>query len=315
MEKIKVENKIVTDSTVLINRFKKQWQLQSMVVPGIVWMFIFCYIPMFFLIIAFFEYDIGKSIMDCEFVGIKHFKAFLTDDRFWRSIQNTIGMSALRICIGFPIPILFALLLNEVKSLRLKKLTQTITYLPHFISWAIFGGILLNWLADSGIINQALIGLGIQEKAILYNANPDYFWGISFLSDTLKESGWNAIIYLAAIAGVDQGLYEAAELDGANRWAKMWHISLQSIRPTIAILFILAVSNCLGSNFDQIFFLKNAANMPKSETIDLYIYNMGLVSGRYSFSTAVLFSRSIIAFGLLQLCNFVSKKLTGDSII
>jgi putative aldouronate transport system permease protein len=312
---MKKTNIIQVASGVWIKRLIKQRQLQSMIIPGIIWMLIFCYIPMFFLVISFMEYDIGKTLSESAFVGLKHFKAFWTDDRFWRSIRNTIGMSALRICIGFPIPILFALLLNEVKSLRLKKVVQTVTYLPHFISWAIFGGILLNWLADSGIINQLLIGIGLQEKSVLYNAKPDYFWGITFLSDTLKESGWNAIIYLAAIAGVDQGLYEAVELDGANRWEKMWYITVQSIRPTIAILFILAVSNCLGSNFDQIFFLKNSANMPKSETIDLYIYNMGLVSGRYSFSTAVLFSRSIIAFGLLQLCNLGSKKLTGESII
>ncbi len=304
-----------TKLTVFCKRFAKQWQLQSLAIPGIIWMLIFCYIPMFFLVIAFLDYDIGKKLTECDFVWLKHFQAFIGDDRFWRSIKNTIGMSSLRIFLGFPIPIIFALLLNEVKSTRFKKAVQTIAYLPHFISWAIFGGILLNWLSESGVINQLFLFLGFQEKAILYNAQPKYFWWITFLSDTIKESGWNAIIYLAAIAGVDPGLYEAAELDGASRWQKMWHITVQSIRPTIAILFILAVSNCLGSNFDQIFFMKNSANMPKAESIDLYIYNMGLVSGRYSFSTAVLFSRSIIAFGLLQLCNFVSKKLTGESIL
>ena len=291
--------------------FCKQWQLQSMVIPGIAWMLVFCYIPLLYLIIAFMDYNIAVHLFENEWVWLKHFKAFLSDDRFWRSVKNTLGMSALRICIGFPIPILFALLLNEIRSPKFKKAVQTISYLPHFISWAIFGGILLNWLSESGIVNQLMVGLGLQ----LYNADPDKFWGIAFVSDTVKEMGWSAIIYLAAISGIDPGLYEAAELDGANRWQKMWHITVQCIRPTIAILFILGVSNCLGSNFDQIFFMKNSANMPKAETIDLYIYNMGLGQGRYSFSTAVLFFRSIIAFGLLQLCNFVSKKLTGESII
>lgn len=295
--------------------FCKQWQLQSMVIPGIAWMLIFCYIPLLYLIIAFMDYNIAVHLFENEWVWLKHFKAFLSDDRFWRSVKNTLGMSALRICIGFPIPILFALLLNEIRSPKFKKAVQTISYLPHFISWAIFGGILLNWLSESGIINQLMVGLGLQSKPMLYNADPDKFWGIAFVSDTVKEMGWSAIIYLAAISGIDPGLYEAAELDGANRWQKMWHITVQCIRPTIAILFILGVSNCLGSNFDQIFFMKNSANMPKAETIDLYIYNMGLGQGRYSFSTAVLFFRSIIAFGLLQLCNFVSKKLTGESII
>ena len=295
--------------------FCKQWQLQSMVIPGIAWMLVFCYIPLLYLIIAFMDYNIAVHLFENEWVWLKHFKAFLSDDRFWRSVKNTIGKSALRICIGFPIPILFALLLNEIRSPKFKKAVQTISYLPHFISWAIFGGILLNWLSESGIVNQLMVGLGLQSKPMLYNADPDKFWGIAFVSDTVKEMGWSAIIYLAAISGIDPGLYEAAELDGANRWQKMWHITVQCIRPTIAILFILGVSNCLGSNFDQIFFMKNSANMPKAETIDLYIYNMGLGQGRYSFSTAVLFFRSIIAFGLLQLCNFVSKKLTGESII
>ncbi|RHP35700.1 ABC transporter permease [Lachnotalea sp. AF33-28] len=295
--------------------FCKQWQLQSMVIPGIAWMLVFCYIPLLYLIIAFMDYNIAVHLFENEWVWLKHFKAFLSDDRFWRSVKNTLGMSALRICIGFPIPILFALLLNEIRSPKFKKAVQTISYLPHFISWAIFGGILLNWLSESGIVNQLMVGLGLQSKPMLYNADPDKFWGIAFVSDTVKEMGWSAIIYLAAISGIDPGLYEAAELDGANRWQKMWHITVQCIRPTIAILFILGVSNCLGSNFDQIFFMKNSANMPKAETIDLYIYNMGLGQGRYSFSTAVLFFRSIIAFGLLQLCNFVSKKLTGESII
>lgn len=187
--------------------------------------------------------------------------------------------------------------------------------MPHFISWAIFGGIMLNWMSSTGLINQIMLSLGLQSRSILYNADPDNFWMISFITDTFKETGWSAIIYLAAIAGIDPGLYESAELDGANRWQKMWYITLQCIRPTISILFILAVSGCLGSNFDQIFMMTNSANISRSETIDLYIYNMGLGMGRYSFSTAVLFFRSIIAFALLQLCNLVAVKLTGESII
>ena len=194
-------------------------------------------------------------------------------------------------------------------------IVQTVSYLPHFISWAIFGGILLSWMSESGIFNQLAISLGLQDKAILYNGDPDNFWMIAFLSDTLKEMGWNAIIYLAAITSIDPELYEAAELDGAGRFQRMWHITIQCIRPTIALLFILAVSGCLSSNFDQVFFLSNSANMSRSETLDLYIYNMGIVSGRFSFSTAVLFFRSIISYAQLRLCNFTSVKLTGESII
>ncbi|WP_068782688.1 ABC transporter permease [Paenibacillus sp. GM2] len=297
-----------------IKTFMRQWQLQSMVIPGIVWMFIFCYIPMFWLIIAFMDYNIAKPMLESPFVGMKHFQDFVMDDRFWRSIRNTLGMSSIRLVLGFPIPILFALLLNEIRSIRFKRTVQTISYLPHFIAWTIFGGIMLNWLGEGGVINQLMMALGIQQREILFNSDPKYFWWIAFFSDTLKETGWSAIIYIAAISGIDPGLYEAAELDGANRWQRMWYITIQCIRPTIAILFILAVSGLLGSNFEQIFMLKNNMNMKMAESIDLYIYNMGLVSGRYSFSTAVLFARSIVALGLLFLANFTSKKLNGEGI-
>lgn len=297
-----------------ITKFLRQWQLQSMVIPGIVWMVIFCYIPMFWLIIAFMDYSIAGPLFESPFVGLKHFHDFMTDDRFWRSIRNTLGMSAIKLILGFPIPILFALLLKEIRSMRFKRTVQTISYLPHFIAWTIFGGIILNWLGEGGVINQVLMALGLQDREIFFNSDPKYFWWTIYFSDVMKETGWSAIIYIAAIAGVDPGLYEAAELDGANRWQRMWHITIQCIRPTIAILFILAVSGMLGSNFEQIFILKNNMNMRMAESLDLYIYNMGLVSGRHSFSTAILFVRSIIALGLLFMANYTSKKLTGDSI-
>lgn len=300
--------------TLNMKAFLRQWQLQSMVIPGIIWMLIFCYIPMFWLIIGFMDYSIARPMLDSPFVGLKHFEEFMTDERFWRSIRNTLGMSSIKLVLGFPIPILFALLLNEIRSLRFKRTVQTISYLPHFIAWTIFGGIALNWLGEGGVVNQLMMALGLQERDILFNSDPKYFWWITYFTDVLKETGWSAIIYIAAISGIDPALYEAAELDGANRWQRMWYITLQSIRPTIAILFILAVSGILASNFEQIFILQNNMNLKMAESLDLYIYNMGLVSGRHSFSTAVLFVRSIVALGLLFMANSASKKLTGDSI-
>jgi putative aldouronate transport system permease protein len=245
---------------------------------------------------------------------LKHFHDFLTDDRFWRSIRNTLGMSSIKLVLGFPIPIFFALMLNEIKSIRFKRTVQTISYLPHFIAWTIFGGIMLNWLGEGGVVNQLMMALGLQSREILFSSEPKYFWWITYFSDILKETGWSAIIYIAAISGIDPGLYEAAELDGANRWQRMWHITIQSIRPTISILFILAVAGILGSNFEQIFMLKNNMNMRMAESLDLYVYNMGLVSGRHSFSTAVLFARSIVALALLFMANFTAKKLNGEGI-
>lgn len=298
-----------------INKFKKQWQIQLMVILGVIWMLIFCYIPLFWLIIAFRDYNIAKPLFDSDFVGFKHFIDFLNDARFYRSVKNTLGISSLKLMFGFPIPILFALFLNEIKRIKFKRTVQTITYLPHFISWTIFGGILLNWLNNSGVINQLMIFLKLQTEPILYNADPKYFWSISVVSEIIKEMGWNAIIYIAAISSIDPQLYEASDIDGAGRYTKMWHITIPGIRYTIAILFILAVSNVLGSSFDQIFVLKNDINLKASETIDLFIHNMGIVSGRYSFSTAVLFCRSIVSLGLILIANQVSKKLTGDSIL
>ncbi len=312
--KTKGEEHMLQQKNGKVKTFFKQWQLQSMVVPGIVWMLIFCYIPMFWLIIAFMDYSIAKPMLQSPFVGLKHFESFISDDRFWRSIRNTLGMSSIKLLLGFPIPIMFALFLNEIKNMRFKRTVQTISYLPHFIAWTIFGGIMLNWLGEGGVVNQLLMALGIQDREILFNSDPKFFWWITYFSDTLKETGWSAIIYIAAISGIDPALYEAAELDGANRWQRMRYITIQCIRPTIAILFILAVSGMLGSNFEQIFMLKNNMNMKMAESLDLYIYNMGLVSARHSFSTAVLFARSFVALGLLFLANYTSKKLSGEGI-
>lgn len=235
-----------------LKKMGRQWQIQFMALSGVVWMAIFSYIPLIFLVIAFMDYKVSIPLFENQSVGLKHFKAFLTDDRFWRSVVNTLGISALKITIGFVVPIIFALLLNEVKNPKFKKVVQSLSYMPHFISWAIFGGIMLNWMSSTGLINQIMLSLGLQSRSILYNADPDNFWTISFITDTFKETGWSAIIYLAAIAGIDPGLYESAELDGANRWQKMWYITLQCIRPTISILFILAVSGCLVDSNDQV---------------------------------------------------------------
>ncbi len=296
-------------------RIKKQKALQMMVLPGMAWMVIFSYIPMAFLIFAFFQYDLAKPMTQAPFVGVTFFLEFLTDPRFWRVMQNTLGISFWKLAIGFPLPILFALFLNEIRSTRFKRSVQTISYLPHFISWAIFGGILLSWLSERNLINQLLIGLGLQRGDIAYIAMPQYFWTISVVSEVWKELGWNAIIYIAAISAINPELYQAADIDGSNRYQKMWHVTVQGIRPTIAVLFILAVAGLLGSNFDQVFVLKNTMNLRASETIDLYVYNMGIVTGRFSYSTAVSLARSLISLTLLLTANYVTGKLTGDNML
>jgi len=298
----------------LLRRLLNQKYLQVMALLGVAWIIIFSYIPMYGVIIAFKQYVITHSISDAPWVGLENFKAFLDDDELPKVIWNTLGMSFFKLLIGFPLPILFALFLNELRSLRLKKAVQTISYLPHFLSWVILGGILATWLADVGIINHILMGLHIIKEPISYLAEPSYFWSIIITSDIWKELGWSAIIYLAAIAGVSPDLYEAATIDGAGRFQKMWYVTLPGIKGTVSILFILAISGVLNSNFDQILVLRNSLNESASNVIDIYVYQTGLVNSRYSYSAAVGLIKSLIALVLLLIANSVSKKLNDSSL-
>jgi putative aldouronate transport system permease protein len=298
----------------LLRRLVAQRYLQAMALLGVAWMFIFNYIPMYGIIIAFKNYDIIKSISAAPWAGLEHFKAFLQDENLSYVIKNTIGMSLIKLIVGFPLPILFALFLNELRSVRLKKVVQTISYLPHFLSWVILGGILATWLADVGIINKLLMALNMIHEPISYLAEPNYFWGIVISSDIWKELGWSAIIYLAAMSGVSPEMYEAATIDGAGRFQKMAYITLPSIKGTIAILFILAISGILNSNFDQILVLRNQLNETASNVIDVYVYQTGLLSGRYSYSAAVGLIKSVIALMLLLSANYVTKKLSDTSL-
>lgn len=295
-------------------KFLRQKHIQTMALLGVAWMFIFNYIPMYGIIIAFKEYDIIGSISDAPWVGLEHFREFLDDDNLGNVIRNTLGMSLLKLVIGFPLPILFALFLNELRSVKFKRTVQTISYLPHFLSWVVLGGILATWLSDIGVINNILMALNFIDQPISYLAEPKYFWTIIIASDIWKELGWSAIIYLAAISSVSPEMYEAATIDGAGRFQKMWYVTLPSIKSTISILFILAVSGVLNSNFDQILVLRNSLNDSASNVIDYYVYQTGILSGRYSYSTAVGLIKSVIALILLLLANKVSKKLNGTSL-
>lgn len=298
----------------LLRRLLSQKYLQVMALLGVAWMIIFNYIPLYGSIIAFKQYVITHSIAEAPWVGLDNFKAFFDDEDLPRVIWNTLGISLIKLVIGFPLPILFALFLNELRSIRLKKAVQTISYLPHFLSWVILGGILATWLADVGIINHILMALHLIKEPISYLAEPKYFWGIIVTSDIWKELGWSAIIYLAAIVGVSPDLHEAATIDGAGRFQRMWHVTLPGIRSTITILFILAVSGILNSNFDQILVLRNSLNESASSVIDIYVYQTGIVNNRFSYSTAVGLIKSIIALVLLLIANSVSKKLNDTSL-
>lgn len=277
-------------------------------------MILFHYIPMYGIILAFKQYIGIGDIAKAPWAGWEHFRAIFEDELLLQVIKNTLGISLLKLIIGFPIPIIFALFLNELRSLKFNRIVQTISYLPHFLSWVILGGILTAWLSDVGIVNDVLMGLGFIKEPIFYLAEPGYFWTIVISSDIWKEFGWSAIIYIAAIASISPELYEAATIDGAGRFQRMWYVTLPCIKGTISILFILAISGILNSNFDQILVLKNQLNESASSVIDIYVYEVGIKSGRFSYSTAVGLVKSIIAFILLLLANSVTKRMNQSSL-
>ncbi len=304
-------------------RLKDERYLQIMAWLGLIWMLIFNYAPMYGLLIAFKKnYRITTPLFSMDFLrsewagmgGFQHFINFFKDEEFFNIMLNTLGISLIKLVINFPLPILFALLLNEVKNQKFKKSIQTISYLPHFLSWVVLGGILTTWLDEQGLFNQILVNCRLLKKPISFLAYPKYFWAIVILSDLWKEMGWSAIIYLAAISGIDQEMYEAAEVDGASRFRQIFSITLPSIAPTIIIMFILAVGGLLNSNFDQIFVLWNPLNSKRSNVIDIYTYTTAMRSMRYSYASAIGLFKSVVAFILLFGANQFTKKVNNTSL-
>lgn len=303
------KGKIISLKTLYRQRF-----LLPMVLPAVIWMIIFNYIPMTGIVIAFKNYRITKPISEAPWVGFDHFIELFQEGDFWNVMKNTLGISFLKLLIGFPLPIIFALLLNEIPFSKFKRGVQTLSYLPHFLSWVVLGGIMMNWLGDVGLINDLLLKMGLIKSPEFWLSKPELFWGIVVGSDVWKELGWGAIIYLAAITGIDPALYEAATVDGANRWQKMLKITLPSIMGTISILLILNISGILNTNFDQVLVLSNSMNQSASDVIDVFVYRMGLRNNRFSYAQAISLFKSVVAFILLLGANTFSKKVNGHGL-
>lgn len=296
-------------------RFRSQLSIQSMVLPGILFLLVFNYWPMYGIIMAFQNFNLMEGYFHSDWVGLQHFQKFLADVSFLEVIRNTLGINLLGLAIGFPTTILFALFLNELASPLFKKITQTISYLPYFVSWAVYGGIVISVLSlDTGALNLLLLKLGVIEEGIFFLGEPKYFWFVAVFTSLLKGIGFNSILYLAAIAGVDQEIIEASILDGAGRFRRMWHVILPYISGTIVILLIFSISGLLNSGFDQIWMLQNPLNIETSETIDTYVYKMGIREARYSYSAAIGVFRSFIALILLVVVNGLSKRISGKSL-
>ena len=295
-----------------------QFQLHSLMLPGTILIILFSIVPLFGLLLAFKAYKVTEGIMGVftsPFIGFQNFKIIFGNYDFLNMLINTLGINLIGNVINIFAAIFFALMINEIVNKRFKSAVQTITYMPHFISWVVFGSVVMILLSgDGGAVNQILMKLSIIKKPIVYMAESKYFWWIAIFSNLIKELGWSTILYTAAISGVDQELYEAADLDGASRFQKMRYITLPCIEGTIVIMIIFAVASIMNNNFDQLFVLQNSFNLERSEVIDTYIYKVGLKQLQFGMAAAINIFKSAIALVLLVTANKVSSKLTNKGL-
>lgn len=299
-----------------IVKWFKQWDLQLMVLPALGFIFVFNYLPMYGITAAFKDYDIINGLQASPWVGFKHFDDFFNGPDFWKVMRNTLFISLLKLIIVFPAPILLALMLNEIKDGIFKRFVQSVSYLPNFISWVIVAGFVTSMLSvDNGSVNMSLEKLNLIEEPINFLTIPEYFWGILIASNVWKEVGFSSIVYLAAIAGIDQSMYEAAEMDGASRFKQMFHITLPSISPVIIIFGILAIGNLLNAGFEDIliFTKNNPILWDVSDVIDTYVLRMGIDNYRYSFAAAIGLFKSVISIALLTAANYLARR-SGHSL-
>jgi len=297
----------------MVNRFSvrnlsSQRYLLLLSVPFVVWLIIFKYIPLYGWVMAFQDFKPNLGILKSKWVGFKYFKEVFNAPFFYMALQNTLGMSLLGLVFGFITSITFAVLINELRFLPFKRFTQTASYLPHFVSWVVTANIISSMLSLSGPINEILINLNIIKEPINFMAKPNYFWGLVVVADIWKETGWGAIIYLAAMTGIDSQIYEAAELDGVNRLQKIWYVTLPGIAPTIVILLVLSVGNIINIGFEKQWLLGNTITYPKALVLDKYAIDYGIVHTRYSFGTAVGIFKSVVSIIMLLLANYTAKK-------
>jgi putative aldouronate transport system permease protein len=292
---------------------KKYKALYLLSIPGIIYFLLFKYVPLLGSAMAFQDYNIFTGFFGSPWVGFEHFIRMFAYDEFIRILINTLLIALYSLVFAFPIPIVLALLLNEVRILLFKRILQTVVYMPHFLSWVVIGGITVEILSpQSGFVNQIIRLFGAEP--VYFMGEESYIRSIIVSSGIWRDAGWGTIIYLAAIAGVNPDLYEAAQIDGANRWKQTLTITIPSILPTISILFLLQIGHFLDFGFERVFIFLNSLNSGKGEILDTYIYTVGLIDRQYSYTTAVGLFKSIVGLMLIVLGNTVSKKLTGEGL-
>ena len=294
-------------------RMSRHWQLYLLIAPVLLYFLIFHYWPMYGLQIAFKDFIGTKGIRDSPWVGLKHFERFFDSYFFWRLIGNTLGISLYELIAGFPLPIMIALMINEVRQQRMRKFVQIVTYAPHFLSTVVVVGVVIMFLSPTtGIVNTVIRAFG--GESIYFMTKPEWFKSIYVWSGVWQQMGWNSIIYIAALAGIDPQLHEAARVDGASRLRRIWHINLPGIRSTIVILLILNTGSLMGVGFEKIFLMQNSLNKESSDVIATYVYSSGILGSQYSFAAAVGLFNSVVNFILLLLVNRTSKYLNQASL-
>ncbi|MGI2294855.1 MULTISPECIES: ABC transporter permease [unclassified Paenibacillus] len=301
-------------SSSALKRIMANKYLYMMLAPVIAYFLLFEYKPMYGAIIAFKNFNPYQGIWDSPWVGFKHFNHFFDSYYFWRLLKNTVLISVYSLLIIFPASIIFALMLNEVRSKWYKTIAQTMSYLPHFISLIVICGMIIDFTSPNGIINRLIMGLGLVQEPVNFLILPEWFRSLYIGSGLWQSIGWNSIIYLAALAGISPSLYEAAVVDGAGRWRQLWNITIPSILPTILILLILNIGSLMSVGWDKIILLYNSATYETADVISTFVYRRGIMEADYSFSAAVGLFNSAINFTLLIIANRISRKTTESSL-
>lgn len=297
----------------VMSRFRKDWILYLMLIPGFLYFLIFKYGPMLGLVTAFQDYNPMLGLFGSKFVGLKHFQRFVTDPKFFQIFRNTLVLAFCNIIVYFPLPIILALLINEVKKEKFKNVVQSVLYLPHFVSWVVVAGICMAlFSAESGALTEGISKLFGREVRVLSEGS--FFPALITGQVIWKECGWGTIIFLAALTGVDMQLYEAAKVDGANRWQQTWHITLPAIRSTIVTMLILRMGNFLNTGFEQIFLMLNSVNREVGEVFDTYVYQAAMTNGKISYGSAVGMFKSVICLILVILSNKLAQKAGEEGV-
>lgn len=296
-----------------VEHIQKYWILYLMMIPATVLLILFTYGPMYGIIMAFQDFTVFKGYTGSPFVGLKHFQRLFSDPLFYRLFKNTFMVGVLDFLFSFPAPLIFALILNEVRKVRFKSVVQSISYLPHFIPLVVMVGIIFELFGSYGIINSLLSSLGMEP--ISFFTKSEWFLPLYIGSGVWKTIGWGSIIYMGALTNIDSTLYEAADMDGANRWHKMWHVTLPSLRPTVVTLFILNAGGIMQVGFEKVFLMSSPATYEVFDVLSTYVYRQGILNSDFSYSAAVGLFNNIVALLFVLLANKIAKKLGEEGIV